>query len=186
MEDLERKRDQLYRLDEARREARAARASRTRVHEIIPSHFFAGASTECREAFIDGHYYSCISLAQALAEGLSRFLNTFHSVGAKHDPPVQMRRLNKKGALSDGALRAFQRIWGNDRNTFHHMNHDIPTDSQALEARAEECVNALLEIESELFAYDVVEGGKLSPKKPEYWPNVDAEHLGVFLRLTGH
>src|SRR4030095_6242148 len=42
------------------------------------------------------------------------------------------------------------------RNTFHHVNADIPTDSSLLAARAEECANALCVIESEVFAFEIV------------------------------
>lgn len=183
MRDDKWKREQLRRIDEARLPARLERAARTHVHELIPSHFFSAASSECRDTFIDGHFYACVSLAQAVAEALVRFLNDFHRVGAKNDPPQQARRLRKAGAISETTLNAFLRIWGNDRNTFHHVNRDIPTDAATLERRAEECVNSLLEIESELFAYTAHEG-KIIPKNEAYWPKVDQEHLGVFLRAS--
>jgi hypothetical protein len=57
------KTDQLKRHDEVRLSGRAERAARTEVHGVIPNHFFSAASSECRDAFIDGHYYGCISLA---------------------------------------------------------------------------------------------------------------------------
>ena len=44
------------------------------------NHFFSAASSQCRDAFIDGHYHGCISLAQALAEGLSSYLGGLHQV----------------------------------------------------------------------------------------------------------
>lgn len=179
------KREQLELHDEARRAARADRAARTQVHGIIPGEFFAAASSECRDVFIDGHYYACISLSQAVAEGLTRFLGDFHKVGAKKDPRKRVQQLHSKRAISRAAVDAFGRIWGNDRNTLHHLNPDIPTDHQLLERRAEDCVAALFEIESELFAFDVVDGG-IAPKTPEYWPKTDAQHMGVFLRLMGH
>lgn len=183
MKDPKWKQEQLQRIDEVRLPARLERVARTDVHELIPSHFFSAASSECRDAFIDGHFYACVSLAQAVAEALTRFLNGFHPVGAKNDPPQQARRLKKNGHISDGALNAFLQIWGNDRNTFHHVNQDIPTDGAELERRAEECVNALLQIESELFAYNT-EDGRIIPKNEAYWPKVDQEHLGVFLRAS--
>jgi hypothetical protein len=180
------KREQLEHHDQARLAGRADRAARTSVHGMIPGDFFAAASSECRDVFIDGHYYACISLSQAVAEGLAHFLGSFHKVGAKNDPAKRVQRLHAKGALSEKALQAFLRIWGNDRNTFHHLNPDIVTDHQALERRAEECVNALLEIESEVFAFDFVDGGKIAPKHPEYWPRTGPENMKVFLRLSGH
>ena len=115
MQDAKWKQEQLERIDEARKPGRLDRVARTRVHELIPSHFFSPASSECRDAFIDGHYYACVSLAQAVAEALARFLNRFHHVGAKNDPQKLAYRLKNAGAISDTALNAFLRIWGNDR-----------------------------------------------------------------------
>ena len=96
---------------------------------------------------------------------MARFRGDFHKVGAKKDPPQRVRRLRSKGAISQPVLDAFLRIWGNDRNTFHHVNKNIETDHQELERRAEECVNALLEIESDVFAFEISEG-KIVPKTP--------------------
>jgi len=185
MNDEEWKREQLQQMDEARLAGRTERAARTSVHGIIPCHFFSASSSECRDVFIDGHYYASICLAQAVAEGLARYLGDFHKVGARKDPPQRVRRLRSAGVISQQVLDAFLRIWGNDRNTIHHVNKDIQTDQEELQRRAQECVNALLEIESEVFAYEVSEG-KIVPKTPAYWPHVDTEHLQVFLRLSGH
>jgi len=180
------KREQLERHDEARLAGRADRAARTSVHGVIPGQFFAAASSECRDVFIDGHYYACISLSQAVAEGLAHFLGDFHKVGARKDPAKRVQRLHAKGVIRLTVLNAFLRIWGNDRNTFHHLNPDIPTDHPTLEGRAEECVKALLEIESEIFAFDTADGGRIAPRHPEYWPKDDPQHMRVFLRLSGH
>src|SRR5206468_788901 len=94
------KRRQLQSIDEARFEQRAERAARTEVHGIIPQHFFSAASSECRDLFIDGRFYGCISLAQAVAEGLVRFLGDHHRLGAKNDPKVRAQRLHKAGVIS--------------------------------------------------------------------------------------
>jgi hypothetical protein len=185
MAEPEKKLEQLQRVDEARLPGRAERAARTKVHGVIPNHFYSAASSECRETFIDGHFYACISLAQAVAEGLTRFVSGFHPVGAKNDPKQQVHRLNRDGVISNAARDAFLRIWGNDRNTFHHVNRDIPTDPADLERRGEECVMALFEIESELFAFEIADG-RMVPKNEVYWPKLDEEHLEVFLRLAGN
>jgi hypothetical protein len=176
---------QLGRTDEARFSGRADRAARTRVHGIIPQHFFSGASSECRDLFIDGHFYGCISLAQAVAEGLTRYLGDFHKIGARKDPPVRATRLFKANVFSSDSLEALTTIWGNDRNTFHHLNENIPTDYLTLETRAEQCVTALYTIESELFAYESHDGG-LRPKNPQYWPFPDSQHVMTNLRLSGY
>ena len=138
------RRQQLKSHDQARLAGRADRATRTSVHGIIPGRFFAAASSECRDIFIDGHYYACISLSQAVAEGLARFLGDLHNVRAKNDPKKRVQRLLSKGVITGTACDAFDRIWGNDRNTFHHLNPDILTDYEELERRAEDYVNALL------------------------------------------
>ncbi len=176
---------QLTVQDQARLADRQNRAARTSVHGMIPNEFFTAASSECRDVFIDGHYYACISLSQAVAEGLSKFLGTFHQVGAKKNPTERVQRLHSKGVVTERTLKAFECIWGTDRNTFHHLNPNITADHHALELRAEECVKALFVIESEIFAVDFVDG-KVSPKYPEYWPRTEAEHMKVFLRLSGH
>ncbi|HSA87255.1 MAG TPA: hypothetical protein VLE46_13810, partial [Nitrospira sp.] len=121
-----------------------------------------------------------------VAEGLAQFLGTFHQVGAKKDPAQRVQRLHSKGVITEGTMEAFRRIWGNDRNTFHHLNPDITIDHHALELRAEECVKALLEIESEIFAFNLVDGGKLQPQHPEYWPESDTQPIKVFLRFSDH
>ena len=180
------KRNQLALHDQAELAGRTERAARTNIHPIIPGEFFAAASSECREVFIDGHYYACISLSQAVAEGLAQFLGTFHKVGARKDPAQRVQRIHSKGVITVRVMEAFRLIWGNDRNTFHHLNPDISIDHHALELLAEECVKALFEIESEIFAFNFVDGGKLTPKHPEYWPETDAPLIKVFLRFNGH
>jgi hypothetical protein len=152
---------------------------------MIPGEFFAAASSECRDVFIDGHYYSCIALSQAVAEGLSQFLGGIHKVRAKKDPALRVERLHAKGVITEATRDAFLQIWGNDRNTFHHLNPDIPTGYQALELRAEGCVKALFQIEAEIFAFDVIEGA-IAPKHPEYWPKTGPQHVGAFIRALGH
>lgn len=181
-ETQERKSQQLQRLDEARFAGRAERAERTRVHQVIPNDFFSAASSECQAVFIDGHYYACISLAQAVAEGLARFLGDLRKIGARKNPQQRVCKLSASGFITDLARDAFLRIWSYDRNAFHHINRDIPTNPAELERRAEDCVNALFEIESEVFAFTFL-GGKLVPKQPAYWPESDPEHLEVFLRF---
>ena len=177
--------DRLREWDEYRLAARADRAARTSIHGVIPGHFFSAASSECRDAFIDGHFYACISLSQAVAEALSRFLDAVHKVGAKKDPMQCVQRLLRAGMISRSVADAFASVRGNDRNAFHHVNQDVPTDYEELERRAEECVSALLTIESDVFAYRAVEG-RLAPAKPEYWPKHDSQLINVFLRLDGH
>lgn len=166
--------------DEAKFGARVERTKRTKVHTIIPHQFFSAASTECRELYIDGHFYGCISLAQAVAEGLSRFLCRFHCKRSD-SPKERERRLRTANVISQRACEAFATIRGGDRNTFHHMNEDVPANYALLEERAQECIGALYDIESEVFAFDISDG-HLVPRNPEYWPRSDSEHVNVQLR----
>ena len=72
------------------------------------------------------------------------------------------------------------------------MNHDLPelgltpqeaatqfnqlqrVDEARLPGRAEECVMALFQIESELFAFEITDG-KMVPKHQAYWPKLDED-----------
>jgi hypothetical protein len=159
----------------------ALRATRTKVHGIIPYRYFSIASSECRHMFIYGQFYGCISLAQAVAEALARFVARHHQVRVAKDPRLMVARLRKANRISEQCSEAFLVIWGDDRNDFHHLNEDVELDYATLEARAEDCVSQLYVIESELFAYEVPDGG-LRPLKPEYWPESGGTY-GVFLRL---
>lgn len=109
----------------------------------------------------------------------------FIKLERRRTPSIGVHQLHTKGVISAVALDAFMRIWGNDRNTFHHLNEDVPTGYEECDRRAEECVKALLTIESELFAFGINEG-RIVPKSPIYWPKSDAEHADVFFRLSGH
>lgn len=177
-------RDQIRRDDEAKFDQRAARALRTKTHKIIPHRWFDVASSECRDMFRDGHFNGCVSLVQAVAEGLLKFLNQFHPVRGKKGPGVLPGRFRKAGVISDGCEQAFTRIRGADRNTFHHLNEDIITDVAKLEHRAEDCVMALYEIESEIFGFSFSESGGIVPIHLEYWPKQDDKFLTVYLRCS--
>jgi hypothetical protein len=55
-------------------------------------------------------------------------------------------------------------------------------DFAKLEARALACVNHLHTIESDVFAFSVVEAGKVTLKNPEYWPSPGDGLVQVNLR----
>ena len=116
---------------------------RARVHQVIPHHFFSNPSAECRELLVAGHYYGCISLAQAVAEGLSTFLAAANRQRNVKDPKTRVNRLAAAGAISSASLDAFGRIWGEDRNDYHHLNPTVETDYARLQGRALDCIDAL-------------------------------------------
>jgi hypothetical protein len=169
-------RDQMLERDmrasfEASLPHRLRRASRVKLQNFIPAHWFAAAASECAGMYIAGFFYGAISVAQAYVEALSRFLAEHHRVRVLNDVEERCRRLHRGGFLSDQALNAAVVIL-EGRNNFHHLNREVPQDYQHLQTRAEQCINHLHTIESDIFAYSFSdEPGKLVLKKPEYWPS---------------
>jgi hypothetical protein len=68
------------------------------------------------------------------------------------------------GESLDAALAVFS-----DRNDYHHLNKEVEQEFEKLEQRAEECLNHLHTIESDVFAYSLGEG-KIIVKNQKYWP----------------
>ena len=161
---------------------RLRRASRVQLQHFIPAHWFAAAASECAGMYIAGFFYGAISVAQAYVEALSRFLAEHHRVRMLNDVRERCRRLHRQGFLSEQALNAaFAILEG--RNDFHHLNKQVPQAHQELEMRAEQCVNHLNVIGSEVFAYFFSdEPGKLTLKTPEYWPLSGSSLAQISLR----
>lgn len=149
---------------------RLDRASRVKLQNFIPAHWFATAASECVGMYIAGFFYGAISVAQAYVEALSRFLAEHHRVRVLKDVKERCRRLHREGFLSAQGLDATLAIV-EGRNDFHHLNREVEQDYQKLQARAEQCINDLHKIESEVFAYSFSDKpGKVALKNPEYWP----------------
>lgn len=177
-------REQLRQEDAGRFDYRYTRALRTRVHRMIPPEWFAPASTECREMFTDDHFYGCITVPQAVGEALAtKFLVEHHSGVSRNRDETWAEAFQRTGVITDSCCRAFLRIRGTDRDDFHHLNKQVPTDYEKLEKRAEECVRDLYDIESEIFGYDISDGGKVIPRRPQYW-KFGTGIVPVFLRYT--
>lgn len=150
---------------------RVSRASRVKLQNIIPAHWFAAAASECAGMYIAGFFYGAISIAQAYVEALTRFLAEHHRTRIQSDPGERCRYLHGEGLLSDQALTAALIILS-DRNDFHHLNKSVEQEYEKLEARAADCVNQLHTIESEVFSYSFgPEPGKVTLKRPDYWPS---------------
>jgi len=178
-------REQLRADDASHFEGRFARLARTEVHWLIPAEWFAPASSECRDMFRDGHFYGCICVAQAVGETLAtKFLMDHHPAAENEQGDTCAEKLFRAGVITHECRLAFLLIRGDDRNDFHHLNTNVPTERVKLEQRAEECVRALYEIESEVFAYDISLQGTVNPRRPEYWPKVGANMMQVFLRRS--
>lgn len=159
------------------------RSIRLPIQTLGPAQYFARPTLECRKMFVHEHFFGCISLAQAVAEGIARFLleknpSIVLEVTDNHEAVINVLQHNSSSAvISPLAFAAFKRIREprknkEDRNTFHHLLDDIELNPKKLEVRAEQCLLALHEIESEVFGYSVVDG-RIVPKCPQYWPTTD-------------
>ncbi len=152
------------------------------LQQIIPDGFFSAASTECREMFVAGHFYGCISLCQAVAEGLSKMVTEVCQTKKGKDFTERVHRLLRQNLITKEVADAFLGIHGKDRDDFHHLNSNVEQDVRKLEERAFECLNALYEVERELFAHGYTDNGGIDPKHPKYWPKADAQSLRAFIR----
>lgn len=166
---------------EASLPSRMERASRVKLQHFIPEHWFAAAASESVSMFIDGYFYGAISVAQAYIEALSRFLAEHHSVPVRKDVEERCRRLNDSGVITIAALNAAVAIMRH-RNDFHHLNKSVPADYSTLQTRAEDCINNLYTIETEIFAYSLHQPGQLVFHRPEYWPDAGVGMTSVRLR----
>ena len=167
---------------EASLSQRVARASRLKIQPFIPSHWFAAAASECQRMFVAGYFYGAVSAAQASVEALSLFLRDLYGIrGAPKDSEVRWEKLHHEKIVSKNALEAAQSILS-DRNGYHHLNRSLEQNFQNLEARAEECVNHLHTIESEVFAFSITVPGQITPKHPERWIDAGNGLTSVYLR----
>ena len=155
---------------------------RAKVHDIIPHEFFSATSAECKEMYVTGCFYGCITLCQSVAEGLSKFLAEKNNVRVRSGFTARVGRLKQEGVISDTAADAFRAVHSDDRDAFHHLNNDVEQDHGKLERRALECLDALYTVESEVFAYDLHEG-RIKPKHEKYWPKEGEDSLLVNVRF---
>ena len=111
--------------------------------------------------FIDGHFIGAITLSQAVAEGLSKFL--CEKNGLRCPKKNHLERVNKlqiENKISHEAKDAFEKIHGG-RKDFHHMNKDIEMEYAKLEAKAKLIVDSLYLIEEEIFRFSLADGEEL-------------------------
>lgn len=167
-------------------DAQVDRQLRVEVHPIIGDEFFSVASTECKKMFVAGHYYGCITLCQSLAEGLARFVikrNGNQGSGFEKN----LRRIRNNEWLSAASLAALQQVHGEDRDDFHHLNPELEQDRRQLELRAEECLQAIFVVESEIFAYDFGStpetAGMIVPRQRRYWNFEGNGNVATYVRF---
>lgn len=161
-------------------EQRVKRYLELRPHGIIPNSYFAGVSAECHLLYRDSYFYGTISLAQAVAEALVKFLCDKNGWKPNKDYEENLKQLKTRGKISDELVFLFTEVW-KSRDDYHHLNPQIEQDRQKLELLAKNKLTDLRKIEQELFAY-IVKEGKLIPKYPRYWDQKNGT-TSVFLRF---
>ena len=168
---------------EADLDDRVERAKKVKLQYFIPGHWFAAAASECAGMYISKYYYGCISVSQAYVEALSKFLTEHHGLKVGKDVERRWDKLCKKKLISsdtrDAALAIFD-----DRNDYHHLNKNVESDYLELQKRAEDCINHLHTIESDVFEYrfSKEEPGRTVLSKPEYWPPSGPDLVNVYIR----
>ena len=136
--------------------------------------------------FISGTFYGTISVAQAYAEALSQFLCDKQLVPAsRKDNATSAKsrwiKLCQEKIVTEASRDAAHETLSFSRNHFHHLNDAVEQDHAKLEATAEQCVNHIFTIESDVFAY-TYSSGAIVPRTPEYWPSADEGLINVRLR----
>lgn len=171
--------DTLKQMFELTLDERIERRLEVKPHGIIPNSHFAAVSAECYSLYQDGHYYGTISLTQAVAEALLRYLCEKNKLKVS-SPENNVGKLKKKGLISISLAKLFSNIRKN-RDDYHHLNPQIEQDRQKLASLAKEKITDLRDVEKELFAY-TTNNGKLVPKYRKYWDQT-GNTIPVFLRL---
>jgi len=160
------------------------------IPKVIPLHHFALGSTECSSSFHSGHFTACIVLAQAVAEGIAKFV-CFRSGVRETETPIfredshldRIRDLHSANHISDQCVVAFHLIRGFQRNDFHHMNPTVLCNKIELERTARCALRNLALIEDEIFAFDWAANSGVSPKKPLFWDRDQHGTYPVYLRM---
>ncbi len=164
--------------------ASVRRASHVQLLNVIPSHWFSAAASECARMYVAGYFYGAISVSQAYVEALAKFLLT--ECCRERSPKGQVDqlwdRLRDRGVASQVVATAAREIF-NDRNDYHHLNSNVETDHRALEDRAREVMEGIYLIDTAFFSY-TFDNGAIVPKDSRFWPvhENDPERILVFLR----
>jgi len=147
---------------------------------ITPNEHFASISVECIELYRDGYFFACIALCQAVAEALVRLLCVKNNcrptkVFEKNVETIARRK------IEPNCCELLKEIW-KDRDDYHHLRPKVPTEKAKLQSIAKSKLIALHKVESEVFAFEIV-NGTIKPKYPKYWSGTQDGLLNVFLRF---
>ena len=152
--------------------------------QVVPNTHFAPITIECILLYRDGYFFACIALCQAVAEALLRFMCERNDRGSEGFVKFKtnIRKLRElKDKIPLDWIETLERVWEN-RNYYHHLNPDVPTQKEKLREIAKDKIVALLDIESKVFAFEWVDGA-IKRTHPEYWLETDSGHLNSYLRF---
>ena len=128
----------------------------------------------------DGYYYACIALSQSVAEAIARFMCERSGWKPSNDFRTNIKNLADR-KIEPLVSSFLKEVWGKDRNDFHHLNKNVPTELARLKEIAGAKMDALNKAEAEIFAYTVIDG-KLQAKYEGYWDKKN-DYLNAYLRL---
>jgi len=150
--------------------------------KVTPNAHFASVSAECILLYRDGHFLACIALCQAVAEAIVRLMCERSKFGASISKDYEKNVENlEKRKIQPNCSELFKEIW-KDRNNYHHLNPEIPTERNKLQDIAKSKIITLHKIESKVFDFTWTKDGAISPRYPIYWDFKDG-FLNVFLRF---
>ena len=150
--------------------------------KVTPNAHFASVSAECIFLYRDGHFLACIALCQAVAEAIVRLMCERSKFGSSISKDYEKNVENlEKRKIQPNCSELFKEIW-KDRNNYHHLNPEIPTERSKLQDIAKSKIITLHKIESKVFDFTWTKDGAISPRYPKYWDFKDG-FLNVFLRF---
>ena len=150
--------------------------------KVTPNAPFASISAECIFLYRDGHSLACIALCQAVAEAIVRLMCERSKFGSSISRDYKKNVENlKKRKIQPNCSELFKEIW-KDRNNYHHLNPEIPTERSKMQDIAKSTIITLHKIESKVFDFTWTKDGAISPRYPKYWDFKDG-FLNVFLRF---
>ncbi len=160
---------------------------------FLPASHFAPPASETRMMYRMGYFYGAIMVAQATAEALARFIAKSKGMDERYycerdernggvTQAKRLEDLKQEQKISPRAFRQFRMILDNERNSFHHMNSDVPTTPSRLKEMALECVEALYSIEGAFL--DVGSGGRLHVQDYELWDVRKDGSVSVYMDCT--
>lgn len=157
---------------------RGARLPQARETALVPDGPFTAPSVECEKLFLDGHYFGCIALTQAVLEAV---IQQVWKVKLKKKPNQgrsfvkYLEALHEKKIISDNWKTKLEQMWA-DRHSYHHLRPSVESDQEKLEETARDVLKMLKELEREFFGFSLRDG-IIVPDHPEYWSVKGGESL---------